>query len=79
MENIIYLNEQSIFDKVLICDHVNKLLYSYQLKNEIKPEINQHKKWETDINKNEIDWTNIYNNTFISTIDSNYETSNTNI
>ena len=59
-ENIIYLEDQSIFDKVLKSEHVNKLLYVYQLKKENLPEIKQHKKWEIDINKNEIDWKNIY-------------------
>ena len=51
-------------------DQVNKLIYTYQLKNENQVDIKQEQKWKLDLNKNEIDWKTVYNNTFISTIDS---------
>ena len=69
-ENITYIKAQTILDKILKSDHVNKLVCTHQLKNEKPLDIKQHQKWELDLNKNEIDWENVYNNTFISTIDS---------
>ena len=69
-ESIIYIEEHTILDKIVKSDHVNKLIYTYQLKKEKEIDIKQHQKWKSDLNNNEIDWINVYSNTFISTIDS---------
>ena len=69
-ENIILQTNHTLFNKLLKSDHVNRLLYTHQLKNELIPQFKQHDKWKIDINKTEINWNDIYSNTFISTIDS---------
>ena len=69
-ENIILQQDPSLFSKLLKSEHVNRLLYKFQIKNETIPEFTQHNKRKHDINKTEINWKNIYNNTFITTIDS---------
>ena len=68
-ENIINQPNHTLFEKLLKSDHVNRLLYKHQLKKETIPEFNQHDKWKVDINKTDINWKNIYSNTFISTTD----------
>ena len=70
-EDIITNQDQTLLSKLLKCVQVNKLLYNFQLKKQEIPEFTQHNKWKLDLNKNEINWKQIYNNTFIQTIDSN--------
>ena len=58
-ETIIYIEEHTILDKIVKSDHVNKLIYTYQLKKENPLDIKQHQKWKSDLNKEEIDWINV--------------------
>ena len=69
-ENISTRQPTSLLGKLFKSDHVNKMLYMFQLKKLKREQIKAVEKWSKDIDKIDINWKNIYNNTFLSSIDS---------
>ena len=69
-ENINARRTISLLEKVLKSDLVNKMLYMFQLNNLKREPIKAEEKWSKDIDKIDINWKEIYNNTFLSSIDS---------
>ena len=69
-ENINTHHSNSLLEKLLKSDHVNKMLYTFQLNNLKREPIKAEDKWSKDIDKGDINWKNIYSNTLLSTIDS---------
>ena len=75
LENEVHVNvinnnhSYSLLSKLLKSKEKNKYLYRHQMKNKIEHNISSQDKWETFLEKENIQWDKIYSNIYTSTID----------